>query len=231
MTPVLRTWLFLALTLCYFITAQLALARHSPFITAIATTVLALLILMSIKGRHRALLRVGAAAACAVVVVAMARGAPPVPLMLPPVLIAGGIAWMFGRTLLPGRKPLIERLVRGFYAPVIPAPAIIAYARRVTWVWAVLLSFVAVANAWLVTNLTPDGLIAIAGFAPRWPVSALTFAWFSNIGMYLLIGGTFVAEFGIRVWRFPDYPFRNPVQFIREAKTRMPRIMAALKHG
>jgi hypothetical protein len=41
----------------------------------------------------------------------------------------------------------------------------------------------------------------------------------------------FVVEFTIRVWRFPDYRFRNPLAFVREARTRMPNIMAAIRHG
>jgi hypothetical protein len=55
--------------------------------------------------------------------------------------------------------------------------------------------------------------------------------WFGNTGTYLLIGGMLVAEFSVRVWRFPDYRFKNPLQFIREARIRMPNIVAALKNG
>jgi hypothetical protein len=39
----------------------------------------------------------------------------------------------------------------------------------------------------------------------------------------------FVAEFALRLWRFPDYRFRNPLAFAREARTRMPNILAALR--
>ena len=81
----------------------------------------------------------------------------------------------------------------------------------------------------MITLLTPGGLLALAGLTPRWPVSPAVFAWFSNTGTYLLIGAMFVVEFAIRVWRFPDYRFRNPLQFAREARTRMPSIMAALR--
>jgi uncharacterized membrane protein len=138
---------------------------------------------------------------------------------------------MFGRTLLRGRRPLVERLARGFHAPNIPAPEIIAYARRVNWAWTLLLALVAAFNAWLIANLSPGGLIELAGYAPRWPASPLTVAWFGNSGTYLLIGGMFVVEFGIRVWRFPDYRFRNPLQFAREARARMPNIVAAIRNG
>jgi len=164
-------------------------------------------------------------------VLLIARGAPPVPLMLPPVLIPAGIAWTFGRTLLPGRRPLVERFARGFHAPAEPAPGIIAYARRVTWAWTLLLGLVAALNLFLVVNLSPRGLTDLAGFTPRWPVTPGTFVWFGNTGTYLLIGGMMVIEFAVRVWRFPDYRFRNPLQFAREARARMPNIVAALKNG
>jgi hypothetical protein len=78
-------------------------------------------------------------------------------------------------------------------------------------------------------NLSPGGLLELAGLATPWPVSPAFFVWFSNTGTYLLIGGMFVVEFAVRVWRFPDYRFRNPLRFVREARTRMPNIKAALR--
>jgi uncharacterized membrane protein len=161
----------------------------------------------------------------------VARGAPPLPLLLPPVLIPALIGWTFARTLLPGRKPLVERVARGFHAPAVPSADILAYARRVTWAWSLLLGGVALINALMIVNLVPGGLLALLGQAPRWPVSAGAFAWFGNTGTYLLIGGMFAAEFAVRLWRFPDYRFRNPLAFIREARTRMPHILAAIRHG
>jgi uncharacterized membrane protein len=231
MSPAVRPWLFFALTVAYLATAHMALIHHSPAIAAVGTALLVVLVLGSIKGRYRTALRTAVATISAPVVILVARGAPPVPLMLPPVLIPAGISWMFGRTLLRGRTPLVERLARGFHAPAIPAPAIIAYARRVNWAWTVLLALVAGLNAWLIANLSPGGLLELAGYTPRWPATAAAVAWFGNSGTYLLIGGMFVAEFAIRVWRFPDYRFRNPLQFAREARARMPNIVAALRHG
>jgi len=231
MSPAARTWLFIVLTIGYLVAAHFALVHHSAPLAAGATAALALLVVMSIGGPHRAILRAIAAALGAALVLLIARGAPPVPLMLPPVLIPAGIAWTFGRTLLPGRRPLVERFARGFHAPAVPAPQIIAYARRVTWAWTLLLALVAAINLILVANLSPRGLIELAGFMPRWPVTPATFVWFGNTGTYLLIGGMLVLEFVVRVWRFPDYRFRNPLQFAREARARMPSILAALKTG
>jgi|SRR6185503_1771672 uncharacterized membrane protein len=224
-----RPWLFVALTLAYLVAAHLALLHHSAALAALAVAALVLLTVASIRGPHRIRWRMIAAAAGAAIVVAIARGAPPLPLLLPPVLIPAVIGWTFGRTLRRGRTPLVERVARGFHAPAIPADEILQYARRVTWAWALLLGGIALVNGALITALDPGGLIALAGFTPRWPVSPATFAWFSNTGTYLLIGALFVLEFSIRIWRFPDYRFRNPLHFIREARTRMPNIAAALR--
>jgi uncharacterized membrane protein len=226
-----RTWLFVALTLTYLAAAHLALLHHSAPLAAVATGALALLLVASIRGAHRAAWRMVAAALGAVIVVLIARGAPPIPLLLPPVLIPAVIGWTFGRTLMPGRRPLVERVARGFHAPEVPSDAILRYARGVTWAWALLLAGVALVNAVLITLLMPGGLIALAGFTPRWAVSPAVFAWFSNTGTYLIIGAMFVVEFTIRIWRFPDYRFRNPWHFMREARSRMPSILAAVRNG
>ncbi len=231
MTPAVRTWLIVALTLGYLGTAHVALIHHSAALAATATAMLALLFLASVQGRQRVMLRLTVAAIGAAIVILVARGAPPLPLLLPPVLIPASVAFMFGRTLRRGSTPLVERVARGFHAPATPEPAIIRYARGVTWAWTLLLGAVAAINVVLVVNLVPGGLLDITGFTPRWPATPAAFVWFGNTGTYLLIGGMLVAEFSVRVWRFPDYRFKNPLQFIREARIRMPNIVAALKNG
>lgn len=230
MSPAARTWLIIALTLGYLATAHVALIHHSTELAAAATALLALLFVASIQGPRRTGARMIAAAIGATIVILVARGAPPVPLLLPPVLIPASIGFMFGRTLRPGSTPLVERVARGFHAPLVPAPEIIRYARGVTWAWTLLLALVATINAWLIVNLVPGGLLDIGGFAPRWPASPQVFVWFGNTGTYLLIGGMLLAEFSVRIWRFPDYRFRNPLQFIREARIRMPNIVAAIRN-
>ncbi|HEX6396618.1 MAG TPA: hypothetical protein VFZ95_04285 [Steroidobacteraceae bacterium] len=231
MSPAARTWLIIALTLSYLATAHFALIHHSTVLAAIATAVLALLFLASIQGPHRTALRAAVAAIGATIVVLVARGAPPVPLLLPPVLIPASIAFMFARTLRAGSTPLVERVARGFHAPAVPDAAILRYARAVTWAWTLLLAAVAAINSALIVNLVPGGIIDIAGFTPRWPASPEAFVWFGNTGTYLLIGGMLAVEFSVRVWRFPDYRFKNPLHFAREARSRMPNIVAALRNG
>jgi uncharacterized membrane protein len=231
MFATVRTWLVLALTLGYFGAAHLAFTRDSQPLAAIAVAILVLLILLSIRGPRRGPWQVAIALIGIALVILTARGAPPVLLMLPPVFIPAAIGIAFGRTLLPGRTPLVELVVRSFHAPAAPEAAVIRYALHVTWAWALLLACVALINALLITNLAPGGLLDLAGLTPSWPVPPAAFAWFANTGTYLLIGGMFILEFAVRVWRFPNDRFRNPLRFIREARTRMPEILEALRHG
>lgn len=231
MPAAVRTWLVIGLSLCYLVAVHMAFLRDSPRVAATAVALLLVLVLASIKGPRRVAWRALILALGTGLVALTARGAPPFLLMLPPVVIPAAIAWVFGRTLLPGRTPLIERVARGFHSPEIPPPELIAYARGVTWAWTLLLAFMALANAALTLNLSPGGMLEMAGLAPAWPVPRAAFVWFSNTGTYLLIGGMFVVEFTVRVWRFPEYRFRNPLHFLREARVRMPSIVAALRHG
>ena len=138
MSPFLaRTWLILALTLAYLVAVHLAFLRASPRVAATAVALLLLLVLASIRGPRRMAWRLLLAVPGIAIVVLTARGAAPLPLLLPPVAIPALIAFGFGRTLLPGRTALIERFARGFHAPEIPSPRILSYARGVTWAWAI----------------------------------------------------------------------------------------------
>src|SRR5262245_21947319 len=178
-TAAVRTWLVVGLSLGYLVAVHLAFLRDSPRVAATAVALLLVLLLASIKGPRRVAWRVLGLVLGAGLVLITARGAPPILLMLPPVVIPALISWAFGRTLLPNRKPLIERVARGFYAPEVPAPAVIGYARGVTWAWTLLLAFVALANALLILNLSPGGVLELAGRAPAWPVPRAGFVWFS----------------------------------------------------
>jgi len=229
MSAAIRKWLIVGITLGYFIAVHLAFLHHSPRAAAAAVALLFLLALAAIKGPRRLAWRVVLASLGAGLVTLTARGAPPLPLLLPPVLIPAAIAFVFGRTLVHGRTPLVEGFARGFYAPVVPGPEILSYARVVTWAWTLLLASIALANAALAMSLSPGGMLELAGLAPPVPVAPATFVWFSNTGTYLLIAAGFVLEFALRVWRFPEYRFRNPLHFIREARTRLPNIVAALR--
>jgi len=131
--------------------------------------------------------------------------------------------------LLPGRIPLVERFARTLHAPDALEPALAHYTRRVNWVWTLLLLAIALANCVLAMNLSPGGLLELAGLDPWWPIARGTFVWLSNTATYLLILLMFVGEFVVRVLRFPGYRFRNPADLVRRARLRMPSLRASLR--
>jgi uncharacterized membrane protein len=103
---------------------------------------------------------------------------------VPPFAMNIVLLWFFGRTLVPGREPLvtaIARLVRGRLDPEIAA-----YTRRVTWAWCALFALNAVASA------------ALAAFAPLavWSLYTNVFA----VPLFVLM---FAAEYAYRRRRFP----------------------------
>lgn len=223
-------WILPALVLAYLLATNLAFARGSPALAATAFALLIALVVVSIRGERRAILRVVIGAAGLLLTLGVAFGkVPPVPLLLPPVLIPAALAWVFGHTLRPGQTPLIERFARAFHAPDELATGVVVYTRRVTWCWTLLLAAMALGNLVLASNVSPGGLLEAAGLPAPWPVSPSLFGWVSNLASYLLIGGMFVAEFVVRLIRFPGYRFRNPVEFVRRARTRMPAMIESFR--
>ncbi len=230
MHPRFSKWILPALALAYLLAANLAFARGSPALAAAAFAILIALIAISIRGERRVILRVIVGAVGLLLALGVAFGkVPPVPLLLPPVLIPAALAWVFGHTLMPGQTPLIERFARAFHAPDGLASGVVVYTRRVTWCWTLLLAAMALGNLVLASNVSPGGLIEAAGFHAPWPVSPSLFGWVSNLASYLLIGGMFIAEFVVRLIRFPGYRFRNPVEFVRRARTRMPAMIESFR--
>ncbi len=96
------------------------------------------------------------------------------------------LAWIFGRTLIAGRRPLITRLALTVHGEL--PPHLIAYTRSVTVAWTVF--FVAMA-------LVSLGLW-LAGQAYWWSVLA-------NLLTAPAVLLMFVAEYAVRRWRFPDF--------------------------
>ncbi|WP_435103376.1 ketosynthase [Arhodomonas sp. AD133] len=115
--------------------------------------------------------------------------AVPLALYLPPVLIPLGLAWLFARSLMPGRRPLIQAFVQDVMGDRRPSKA--TYARRLTTVWALVLGLLAIEA------------LALALFAPPSLWSLMT-----NGVNYAIVAGVFALEFAWRCHRFgvPDRP-------------------------
>ena len=127
-----------ALAFAYPLVAHLAVARSSAKLTIAAIALLALSVLLFPGARPARL-----AWLAVPLVVAAAGGCRSsmhvLPLYLPPVLVPAFLAWVFGKTLLPGRTPLIEQLVHMLHAPdAVPVGTPRSCMRGLTLAWTVL---------------------------------------------------------------------------------------------
>jgi 3-hydroxymyristoyl/3-hydroxydecanoyl-(acyl carrier protein) dehydratase/uncharacterized membrane protein len=225
-------WVLPALAVAYLIAANVAFTSGSPPIAAAAIAILVVGLLFCIRGKHRHALRVALGLAGALFVFAVAEGfSPPLPLLILPILVPATLAWAFARSLRPHRMPLIERFARAFHAPDGLPDGVAGYTRTVTIAWTALLAGSALANTWMAMHVFPGGLLHAAGIHTPWPVTPAAFGWLSNIGSYLLVGAMFVIEFVVRLIRFPAFEFRNPVEFLRRARTRMPGMLENFRGG
>jgi uncharacterized membrane protein len=139
------------------------------------------------------------------------------PLLLPPVLFVGWVAWVFARSLRRGRVPLITRVVAPLYgrAPTTLDPALQRYARGLTAAWALLLSTLCLANLALALFSVPGGLLARLGVQPPLAVPDVHGSLFANLLVYAVVGGFFLGEYAWRRRRFPQRPYRDLPDFLR----------------
>ena len=95
--------------------------------------------------------------------------------LLPPVVINAGLLYLFGRTILPGREPLITRFRRlcdGWLTP-----EICRYTRRWTVFWVIFLACTTAASL-------------VAAFLADWA----TWSWIVNVGCPAAAVAAFVGE-------------------------------------
>ena len=139
-------------------------------------------------------------------------------LFLPPVLINGFVAWLFGHTLAAGRIPLIERVVHAMHGPGSSAvtPDMLVYARHVTLFWTVLMSALTAVNLLLAAFASPNGLLRIAGFDPALIVPLEAWSLFANVLNYVIVGAAFAVEYAVRTRRFPSQPYTGFIDFTRK---------------
>jgi uncharacterized membrane protein len=120
-------------------------------------------------------------------------------LYMPPVAINLGLCWLFGRTLVRGRTPLIARFAMMEQGTL--SAELAAYARMLTWLWTLL--FAAAAAAAL--------LLALSGDRDAWSI-------FTNLVNYLLVAALFLGEFAYRKLRYRGYRHQSPLQLLRNVR-------------
>lgn len=123
-----------------------------------------------------------------------------------PVLAFLAGAWLFGRTLLPGRTPLVETISRLERDGDFPA-GLARYARGLTWAWTILLAGI------------PAVDVALALFA-----TAAAQSLFVNFASYALLALLYFGEYAYRLWRYPQFPHKNPVTVAANLVRRAPEL-------
>ena len=96
-----------------------------------------------------------------------------------PVAITGMLAFVFGRTLMPGQVPLIVRIGEHFRGEL--PPSVATYGARLTVFWTLLFVFLA----------TESALLGVFGTVFWWSL-------FTNLINYIIILTVFVVEYAIR---------------------------------
>ena len=120
----------------------------------------------------------------------------PYGMFVPPVASFTLFLWFFGRTLLPGRQPLVTAIARFVHGSI--TPEVERYTRGVTVAWCAFFGAMGAAS------------VALAALAP---VAVWSFC--SNVLSYPLVGAMFAAEYAIRRRRFPDYRHVPPGVLVR----------------
>lgn len=220
----------MALALGYPLLAHAASHWRSPVLALAAGVLLVVLVALPGLARRSPAGWIVLAAGLATLAALAVLGNPQLPLFLPPVAINAVLAWIFGHTLARGRVPLIERLVRLLHPPQDPLdPRVPGYARRLTLLWALLFTVLALVAALLATLAVPGGLLDAAGIAPPFAVPLSTWSLWANVLGYLLVGALFAGEYAWRRRVFPTQPYRDFADFSRQVAAAGPRLWRALR--
>jgi uncharacterized membrane protein len=185
---------------------HLAVMKHTPLIEwlALCSLVFVPFCVGLAELRWRAWL--GFVAACAVLGwLVVTVGAAPL-LYAPSVLIPAALCWFFGRTLFPGRQPLVATVALAA-RPQTP-DYLLRYSRRLTQLWTGIFASMC---AW-------D--LGLALFAPHAAWSAM-----ANFGNYLVIGLAVGGEYLFRRLRFRDYEHPGFAEYVRIVVRADPRRM------
>lgn len=120
-------------------------------------------------------------------------------LYVPPVMINLALCWLFGRTLVKGRVPLIARFAMIEQGTL--AAELERYTRTLTWTWTLLFAAAALTSA----------LLALSGSRDAWSL-------FTNFLNYLAVALLFLGEYLYRRVRWRHYRHHSPLQLLRNVR-------------
>ena len=206
----------MAMGLSYPLLAHVAALSGRPGLIAASIGWLVVLTLLPGLRRRSPAAWVALAAALVGLYAIAGSTAPRLLQFLPPILMIGFMAWVFGATLRRGRTPLIESIIRALNGPQDSLDAdVLGYARRLTGVWSALLVMLTIINTALALCAEPGGLLITFGVQPVVTVPLGVWSLFANLLNYLLVAALFVIEFAYRRRRFPQQPYRGLIDFTR----------------
>lgn len=120
-------------------------------------------------------------------------------LYAPPVAMNVALCWLFGRTLVKGRVPLIARFAMIEQGTL--TPELERYTRTVTWIWTLLFAAAATLSA----------ALALSGSRDAWSL-------FTNLLNYLAVAFLFLGEYVYRRVRWRRYRHDSPLQLLRNVR-------------
>ena len=175
-------------------------------------------ILIVIASGAPAPMRTPLLAAAALTALPIATGHGEALLDMTPALVAALVGWMFARTLLRGRRPLIARAVAAMDGPqLLQDPAVAGYTRRLTLIWASYQAALA---------LIALGLALYAWYAPpHWPALPGP-RLFGVVLLPLAVAALILAEFALRPRLLPQAPPRSLYAFVRDLVRAWPALLA-----
>jgi uncharacterized membrane protein len=132
-----------------------------------------------------------------------------------PALIAGFVAWLFARTLYAGRRPLIARAIAALDGEAqLDDPHTATYARRLTCLWAVYQSILALIATALAVYAASAADAVLLG--PR---------LFGAVVLPLAVASLLLAEFALRPWLLPRAPRHRLDVFVRNLVRAWPTLL------
>lgn len=196
--------------------AVLALARGDGVLAATCAFVLVAVVLAPRLAQRRGSAWIALTVVAVLLGVLVQRGHGLLALEALPVLVNLALAWLFGHTLVAGRRPLIARVILVLEGEErLATRGVAAYARALTLAWTLLLLAQAVVFAWLLG--VRHGLSA-------WPSQGFAETW-------LVVGGWsvpivfMVAELAFRRWRLPHVPHDPPRVFLQRLVANWPGLL------
>jgi uncharacterized membrane protein len=214
------------LVLLYPVLTRVAVHYRSASLTLLATLVLTLVLLgRGLLARHAGAW-LGLLAALAVLAGLASLHVALLSMYLPPVLFNLFLAWFFGRTLVRGSRPLIERMAWHMHDREPLSPAHLAYTRGITWLWTVFFVAMATINALLGLFAHPDGVLELLGVESPLAVPLGVWFWFANLLNFGLAAVLMACEYAYRQWHFPEdrHRYGNVLAFVQRLRGELPAI-------